>query len=148
MNGIKWTNTHQMLRPPALGVYCAQRLNDVWLSAAPRTVAYQAPLSVEVSRQEYWSALQSPTPGDLPDSGIEPVSLASPALASRFFTTTTSHFPLFEDQVFTSRQKMKKPDKPKRDNQGYWNWRFPMICRWWNLQRTRPMHSLSAPITF
>ena len=49
------------------------------------TVAHQAPLSVEFSRQEYWSQLPFPTPGDLPDPGIEPKSLAYPALGGRFF---------------------------------------------------------------
>ena len=56
-------------------------------SETPRTVALQASLSIEFSRQEYWSWLPLPTPGDLPDPGIEPVSLASPALAAGFFTT-------------------------------------------------------------
>ena len=51
------------------------------------TVACQAPLSVELSRQEYWSGLLFPTAGDLPNPGIEHSSLASPALAHRFFTT-------------------------------------------------------------
>ena len=46
----------------------------------PRTVAHQAPMSMEFSRQEYWSGLPIPTPGDLPNAGIKPVSLASPAL--------------------------------------------------------------------
>ena len=50
-------------------------------------IACQAPLSMEFSRQEYWSGLPFPTPEDLPDPGIEPMSLASPALAGRFFTT-------------------------------------------------------------
>ena len=44
--------------------------------AIPWTVACQAPLSVGFSRQEYWSALPFPSPGDLPDPGIEPGSLA------------------------------------------------------------------------
>ena len=44
------------------------------------TVARQAPLSVGFSRQEDWSGLPYPTPGDLPESGIEPTSLMSPAL--------------------------------------------------------------------
>jgi len=39
------------------------------------------------SRQEYWSELPFPPPGHLPDPGIKPVSLVSPALAGRFFTT-------------------------------------------------------------
>ena len=51
------------------------------------TVAQQAPPSVGFSKQEYYSELPFPTPGDLPDPGIEPTSLASPALAGRFFTT-------------------------------------------------------------
>ena len=42
------------------------------------------------SRQEYWSGLPPPNPGDLPDPGIEPVSLSSPALAGRFFNTGTT----------------------------------------------------------
>ena len=44
------------------------------------TVACQAPLSMGFSRQEYWSGLPFPSPGNLPDPGIEPKSLASPAL--------------------------------------------------------------------
>ena len=51
------------------------------------TVAHQAPLSVEFPRQEYWSVLLFTSPRDLPDPGIEHVSLMSPALAGGFFTT-------------------------------------------------------------
>jgi len=47
-------------------------------------VACQAPLSVVFSRQEYWSGLLRTPPGDLPDPGMEPVSLMSPALAGGF----------------------------------------------------------------
>ena len=47
------------------------------------TAACQAPLSMGFPRQEYWNGLPFPSPGDLPDPGIEPVS---PALAGRFFT--------------------------------------------------------------
>ena len=50
----------------------------------PSTVAHKAPLSMGFPRQEYWSGLPSPFPGNLPNPGIEP---ASPASASRFFTT-------------------------------------------------------------
>ena len=53
-------------------------------------VACRAPLSIEFSRQEYWSGLSCLPPGDLPDPGIELLSLMSPALAGRFFTTSTS----------------------------------------------------------
>ena len=51
------------------------------------TVAYQAPLSMEFHMQEYRSGLPFPFPGDLPDLGIEPTSLLSPALARGFFTS-------------------------------------------------------------
>ena len=52
------------------------------------TVAHQVPLSVGFSRQEYRSGLLCPPSGDLPNPGIEPTSLTSPALTSRFFTTS------------------------------------------------------------
>ena len=58
--------------------------------ADPMDCARQAPLSVEFSRQEYWSGLQWPSPGDLPNPEIEPASLKSPALAGGFFTTSTN----------------------------------------------------------
>ena len=48
-------------------------------------VAREAPLSMGFSRQEYWSGLPCPPPGDLPDPGIKPTSLMSPALAGEFF---------------------------------------------------------------
>ena len=50
----------------------------------PWIVAHQAPLSMGFSRQEYWRGLPFPSPGDLPNPGIEPVS---PMLAGRFFST-------------------------------------------------------------
>ena len=52
--------------------------------ATPWTVAHQAPLSMGFPRQEYWSGLPCPSPGDLSKSGVEPVS---PALAGGFFTS-------------------------------------------------------------
>ena len=55
-------------------------------SLTPWTVALQAPLSMEFPKQEHWSGLPHPPPGDLPDPGIEHTSLMSPALACRFFT--------------------------------------------------------------
>ena len=57
------------------------------LFATPWTVVHQAPLSMGLSRQEYWSGLPFPPPGDLPDSGTELMSLTSSALAGGFFTT-------------------------------------------------------------
>ena len=55
---------------------CAQLLGHIWLFVAPWSVSHQAPLSMGFSRQEYWSGLPFPSPGDLPHSGIEPGSLA------------------------------------------------------------------------
>ena len=52
-------------------------------------IAHQVLLSVGFSGQEYWSGLPCLPPGDLPDPGMEPESLMSPALAGRFFTTST-----------------------------------------------------------
>ena len=57
------------------------------------------------SRQEYWSGLPCPTPGDLPDPGIEPGSLESPALAGRFFTSNTT----WEVQGHTGRVQIQEP---------------------------------------
>ena len=54
------------------------------------TVARQAPLSMGLSRQEYWSGLPCPPPRDLPNPGIEPVSLTPPSLAGGFFTTSAT----------------------------------------------------------
>ena len=53
----------------------------------PWAVSHQPPLSMRFFRQEYWSGLPFPTPGDLPDPGMEPMCLVSPALAGKFFTT-------------------------------------------------------------
>ena len=64
---------------------CAQLVPCVWLFATPWTIAHQTLLSMVFSRQEYWSGLPFPTLGDLPDPGVKPKSLVSPALARGFF---------------------------------------------------------------
>ena len=66
-------------------------------SFQPHRLACQAPLSMEFSRQDYWSGLPCPSPADLPDPGIEPTSLISPALAGRFFSTSTT----WEAHIYT-----------------------------------------------
>ena len=66
-----------------------QSLSCVLLFVTPWTVAFQAPLSLEFPRQEYCSELPFPPPRDLPNAGIKPVSLVSPALAGRFLTTSS-----------------------------------------------------------
>ena len=63
-------------------------LSRVRLFVIPWTVPHQTPLSMGFSRQEPWSRLPCPPPRDLPDSGTEPTSLMSPALAGRLFTAS------------------------------------------------------------
>ena len=60
-------------------------LSHVRLFATPWTIAYQAPLSMGFSRREYWNGLPFPSPGDLPDPGIEP---ESPVLQADFLLST------------------------------------------------------------
>ena len=55
--------------------------------ATPWTIAGQAPLPMEFSRQEHWSGFPFPSPGDLPHPAIKPTSPVFPALAGRFFNT-------------------------------------------------------------
>ena len=62
-------------------------ISHVQLFATLWIVAHQSPLSMGLSRQEYWSGLLCPPPGALSYLGIEPVSLTSPLLAGRLFTT-------------------------------------------------------------
>ena len=61
------------------------QFNHVQFCATQWTVTLQAPLNMEFSRQEYWSGLPFPSPGDLPDPGAEPASLKSHALAGELF---------------------------------------------------------------
>ena len=74
-------------------------LSCVQLFVTPRTIACQAPLSMKFSRQEYWSGLPSPPPGDIPDPGIKPASLVSPTLAREFFTADSPGKPLGEEWI-------------------------------------------------
>ena len=80
-------------------------LSRVRLFATPWTVARQAPLSVGFPRQEHWSGLPFPTPGDLPDPESKPSSPASPASAGRFFTANIP----WEAPLLSSRQYVKGP---------------------------------------
>ena len=67
---------------------CVQLYGTLW------TVACQSPLSIGFPRQEHWSELTFPSPGDLPDPGTELLSPASPALAGGFLTTEPPGKPL------------------------------------------------------
>ena len=94
--GIKWHHTSSA--PRALPDTCRDHVHMwvlscfscVQLLSTPWTVAHQAPLSMELSRQEHWSGLPWPPPGDIPNPGIKPMSPTSPALAGEFFTTSAA----------------------------------------------------------
>ena len=82
-----WCSLYLIISLPVCMPSC---FSHVQLFATPWTVAHQAPLSIGFSRQEYWSGLPCPPPGGLPHPEIKPASLMSPALAGRFFTTSTT----------------------------------------------------------
>ena len=77
-----WFHPHRSSRPSSLTLAEVHvcMLSYVRLFATPWTVAHQAPLSMEFSRQQYWSGLPFPTPGDLPDPGIKLACPPSPTL--------------------------------------------------------------------
>ena len=74
---------------PLYSTGCVLTCCHVQLFLTPWNAAHQAPLFMEFSRQEHWSELPFLTPDDLPDPGIKPEFLVSPALAGGFFTCTT-----------------------------------------------------------
>ena len=61
-----------------------------WFFETLWTVAHQVPLPMGCPRQEYWNRLPCPPPGYLPDPGIKPMSLMSPAFTGEFFTPSTT----------------------------------------------------------
>ena len=77
------------------------------------TVAFQDPLSIEFSRQEYRSGLPCPPPRDLPNPGIEPTSLTSPALSGRFSTNSATWEALIRGMAvqLSYKHKIKKKIK-------------------------------------
>ena len=97
---------------------CVQLFVTLW------TIAFKAPLSVGFSRQEYWSVLPFPPPGDLPDPGIKPKSPVSLALAGRFFTTRTTqlftmaeHWRIDAFELWCWRRLLRVPWPAKIPNQ-------------------------------
>ena len=72
----------------------SQSLNCAQLFATAGTEAHQTLLSIDLSRQEYWSGFPFPPPRELPNPGAESLSLTSPALAGRFFTTAPPRKPI------------------------------------------------------
>ena len=68
-------------------------------------MACRVPLPTGILREEYWSAVPRPTPEDLPNPGIKPASLKSPALAGKFFTTNATSEVLVSAFKFTTKRK-------------------------------------------
>jgi hypothetical protein len=81
---------HHHMSCPNTSVCVPSRFSHVQLFATIWTEAHQAALSMGFSRKEYWSGLPCPPPGALLNSGTEPTFLMSPALAGRFFATSTT----------------------------------------------------------
>ena len=98
----------------------------VWLFVTPWSRVRQTPLSVAFSRQEYWNGSPFHTPGDLPYPRIKPVSLASPALAGRFFTNCATWEPLYNSHQWSEQHNiyLKVQSAWKR----LWNFFFLFIC--------------------
>ena len=98
------TSTHACL-PPPLHMLCLCLTTQLRLTfCGPMDIARHAPLSMEFSRQEYWRRVPFPPPHDFSPPGIEPLSLVSPALAGRFFTTnaTWEAPPYYSPLIFIS----------------------------------------------
>ena len=85
-----WGWKTKRIRMPGEGLCVLSCFSRVRLFATLRTVASQTSLSVGFPRQEYRSGLPFPSPEDLPHPWIDPVSLKSPALGGRFFTSSTT----------------------------------------------------------
>ena len=92
------------------GLWVLSCFGHVQLFATQWTVAHQAPLLMGFFRQEYWSGLPCPPPGDLPNPGIKPMSFLSPALAAGFATTSTTWEALWVERspIFIDCQALQK----------------------------------------
>ena len=99
-----WVGVLRKCQPACL---CLLSFSVRSYSVMPWTVAHQAPLSMGFPRQEYWSGLPFPPSGDLPDPGIKPAFLGSPALAGGFFTTAPLGRPRYTQKMFVSLNFLK-----------------------------------------
>ena len=85
----------------ATACYALSHFSRVRLCQTPWTVACQAPLSMGFSRQEYWSGLPFPSPGDLPNPETEPASLEVSCIGRRGFTTSAAWE--YQKQLYSSK---------------------------------------------
>ena len=107
------TAGEKLLYFPVYTCMCALVLSRVRLSAASQMVARQASLSMGFPRQEHWSGLPFPPPGDLPDPGIEPAALVSPALAGGFIMTAPPGQPRYPHSSKEERRQRRIKCSPR-----------------------------------
>ena len=104
----RWKSRKMWSSPTPMHACMLSRFSRIQLFATSWTVARQAPLPMGFSRQEHWSGLPFPPPGHLPEPGIKPASLASPALAGGVFTTSAT----WEAPVLLQRSNTHKKNLP------------------------------------
>ena len=113
------------------------------------TVAHPAPLYMRFSRQEYWSGLPCPSPRDLPDPGIKPNSLMSPARAARFFTTSTTWEAQWSEETLSVQLYTTICDSMDCSTPGFSvHHQLPEFNQThvhWVSDAIQPSHSLSSP---
>ena len=108
-------------------------LSRVWLFATPWTVAYQAPPSMWFSRQECWSGLPFPSPGDLPDPGIK---LGSPALQADALSSKLPGKPSKLWSLANYQGSCRKPRLRVSHSEvqvAHWHWNGTEPLNWWDL---------------
>ena len=113
------------ISPVYLEIQVCYLLSGVWHFAIPWTVAYQAPLSMKFSSQEYWPGLPFPFPWDLPDPGIEP---ESPSLQADYllFEPTGKHGNIIGTQIFVKYKNKLKINTFWHSNQ--WSYHYRNLC--------------------
>ena len=112
---LYWWKTHEPI-PDEARHFLLSHFSHVLLFAILWTVACKAPLSMGFSRQECWSWLPCPPPGDLPNPGIKPMSLTSPALAGGFFINSATGKPAML-VIYCCRRRIR-PHLWRDENQG------------------------------
>ena len=144
-----WGNQGSGIRhPPRAHEWVSEwvkSLSRVRLFATPWTVAHQAPPSMEFSKQEYWSGLPFPSPGDLPDPGIKP---ASPALQADALSPEPPGKP--DVCMMGKRTRSKKLHSHRRFTVRRVPW-APCVCEtslcvWWTVQSGPPHAGLEGEL--
>ena len=110
--------TESLLPVNQLCVCMQNHFSHVWFFVTVWTVVHQALLSMGFSRQEHWSGLLFPSPGDLPNSGVEPVSLASPALRQILYHWATREATIRCISIQNGKFKFWKKNKPHWPDHG------------------------------